>query len=653
MRFEKIEITNYRQYESIILDFPKEKESDLHIVVASNGIGKTNLLNAIDWCLYGEETHLGDKSESLSICNLEAIDRAKAFNEPVVEVSVTIYAKENETSLKFFRTVDVNATAPVPATGIDKFKVSRTPPEGNTEILEDEEAARVVDSYLPRKIKQYFFFDGEQLYNYFGHGQDTTHVKDSIHEIAQVNILTHVKDHLNSTITDKQKEIARLNPNTEGFLKEYENLKVDLESKEEDIKKLQSEILIAEDTVYELDRKIAGTDSVVEDDEKYRKIKDEILPSLYDHRKKLDSNLSELISEYYVLFMLYDLNKRTADYIKDKEQRGHLPPDINKDLLLKSIEDRECAICHQHIGDDIKEHILELIKKFEISSSVSNKLMEIKNDVNQACLKVKQYNEKKEEIYDDIRKTDKDIEDYEKEGNELYKRIANCSSVTEIKSWAEQREKAKKLEKDNSEKIGSYKQVCEDLKEKMQLKWTQIDNATKGEQRSKELRNQQSVAKEAYEIVQSVEEEIVSEIREKMEKETFEIFSNLIWKQNTYGRIELNNDYRLRLFHVHGDSCLGSCSAAERELLALAFTLALHHVSHHDSLLFIDTPVGRVSDENRECFAKSLISVSKSKQLILAFTPSEYSVEISKYFDEVASSKTYLGTRRETATILI
>lgn len=651
MRFEKIKITNYRQYESIILDFPKEKESDLHIVVASNGIGKTNLLNAIDWCLYGVETHLGDKNESLSICNLGAMDRARDFHKPVVEVSVTIYAKENGTSLEFFRTVDVNATTSVP--GIATFKVSRTPPEGNTEILEDEEAARVVDSYLPRKIKQYFFFDGEQLYNYFGHGQDTTHVKDSIHEIAQVNILTHVKDHLNSTITDKQKEIARLNPNTEGLLKEYENLKADLESKEADIEQLQSEIRIAEDKVDELNRKIAGTDTVVEDDKKYRKIKDEILPNLYDHRKKLDSDLSELIGRYYVLFILYDINKRTADYIKDKEQRGHLPPDINKELLLRSIEHGECAICQQHIGTDIKRHILELVNKFEVSSSVSNKLMEIKNDVNQACLKIKQYNKEKEEIFVDIRKTEKDINDYDKECNELYKRISSCSSVAEINSWMEQRDKAKKLAKGNVEKMGSYKHACEDLKNKIQLKWTQIDNATKGEQHSKELRNQQSIAKEAYEIVQSVEDEVVSEIREKMEKETFEIFSNLIWKQNTYGRIELNKDYRLRLFHVHGDSCLGSCSAAERELLALAFTLALHHVSHHDSLLFIDTPVGRVSDENRECFAKSLISVSKSKQLILAFTPSEYSVEISKYFDEVASSKTYLGTHRETATILM
>lgn len=650
MRFERIEITNYRQYESMVLDFPKTNDTDLHVVIASNGIGKTNLLNAIDWCLYGEETHLGDREESLSICNLNAIDRAKRFNQSMVEVVVKIYAKENDSNIELVRAVKVNPNTLVP--GIDEFKVKDTPSGGNTKILENEEAARMVDSFLPKRIKQYFFFDGEQLYNYFGQGQDTTHVKDSIHEIAQINVVTHVREHLNTTITDKQREMAKLNPNTESLQTEYEELKSELDAKQIEIEVLRSQITTAEDTEDELNRLIAGTEGIAEDDKQY-KWDQQQLADLGDHRKELDDSLSALIRKYYVLFMLYDTNKRTADYINDKEQRGHLPPEINKDLIINSISDGKCAICNQSIGDEIKKHLGELLQKFEVSTSVSNKLMEIKNDVNQGCIKINQYEKEKEAIYADIRDTEEKIEYYEKESEELYKRISSCSSVEQIQDWIEQRERAKKLAKENVEKIGSYTQICEGLEKKMELKRVQIENATKGEQRCTELRDQQLVAKEAFDIVKSVEEEVIAEIRQKMEKETFEIFSNLIWKQNTYGRIELNKDYRLRLFHVHGDSCLGSCSAAERELLALAFTLALHRVSHHDSLLFIDTPVGRVSDENRECFAKSLISVSKSKQLILAFTPSEYSVEISKYFDGAASSRTRLGAPEETATIRI
>lgn len=650
MRFEKIVISNYRQYESLTLEFPKTTESDLHVVIASNGIGKTNLLNAIDWCLYGEETHLGDKDESLSICNLNAIDYAKEKGLSYAIVSVKIYAKEKTTDIIFERTVTVNPKTLVP--GISQFQITRTPIKGNTEILVDDAARDAVNAYLPRKIKQYFFFDGEQLYNYFGKGQDTTHVKDSIHEIAQINVVTNVRMHLQSLINDKQKEIAKLNPTTEKFQKELEELKQALDNRLTEIEILKSSNLEAEDSIDELSSKIAGQEHVADDDRRYNQCQKEI-DELEDHKKELIDSLHELIRQYYVLLTMYEVNQRTSDYINDKEGRGLLPPDINKDLLLRSLDEHKCAICGQEINDDIKVHLKELFKKFEVSTSVSNKLMEIKNDTIQACKKARTYESQKQHIFGDIRKTDNKIEELEEEAQALYQKISTCSSREELQSWMEERERLKKLKTVNEQKVGSYEEECLNLKKKIVLKESQIDEATKGESRCKELKAQLGFANEALAIVQQTENEVVSEVRTQMERETYEIFSGLIWKQNTYGRIELSNEYRLRLFHVHGDSCLGSCSAAERELLALAFTLALHRVSHHDSLLFIDTPVGRVSDENRECFAKSLISVSQTKQLILAFTPSEYSIEISKYFDSCASSCNKLGTPNETATIRV
>ena len=80
-------------------------------------------------------------------------------------------------------------------------------------------------------------------------------------------------------------------------------------------------------------------------------------------------------------------------------------------------------------------------------------------------------------------------------------------------------------------------------------------------------------------------------------------------------------------------------SAAEREFLALSFILALHNISGFKSGLIIDTPVARVSDENRENFGKIFSKISEKKQTILLFTPSEYSEDISKYLDTIASGR--------------
>ena len=61
----KIEFENYRQYGSATLHFPQSNDSKLSVVIAKNGTGKTTLLNAITWCLYGKEYHLTNKDPSV------------------------------------------------------------------------------------------------------------------------------------------------------------------------------------------------------------------------------------------------------------------------------------------------------------------------------------------------------------------------------------------------------------------------------------------------------------------------------------------------------------------------------------------------------------------------------------------------------------
>ena len=40
MRFDSVRTKNYRQYQDVNFDFTKSLETDLHIIQASNGVGK-------------------------------------------------------------------------------------------------------------------------------------------------------------------------------------------------------------------------------------------------------------------------------------------------------------------------------------------------------------------------------------------------------------------------------------------------------------------------------------------------------------------------------------------------------------------------------------------------------------------------------------
>ena len=120
----------------------------------------------------------------------------------------------------------------------------------------------------------------------------------------------------------------------------------------------------------------------------------------------------------------------------------------------------------------------------------------------------------------------------------------------------------------------------------------------------------------------------MDECRVSIQNETFRIFDNLIWKKDAFSKVEILENYSFRLLDKYGNQTLGSCSAAETALLALSFTLALQLVSKHDSLLFIDTPIGRVGVQNRTNFMNTLLKVAKEKQVILTFTPTEYDTNV-------------------------
>ncbi|MCS7242924.1 AAA family ATPase, partial [Candidatus Caldatribacterium sp.] len=84
MRLSKIVFKNYRQFCDTELVLEEPREYDIHLVIGKNGTGKTNLLNAINWCLYGEEPYLHLNSQRLPISNV-------AVKEDLPQVTVEVW----------------------------------------------------------------------------------------------------------------------------------------------------------------------------------------------------------------------------------------------------------------------------------------------------------------------------------------------------------------------------------------------------------------------------------------------------------------------------------------------------------------------------------------------------------------------------------
>lgn len=646
MRFESIEISNFRQYKSLNFNFKLTSSCDLHIIEGSNGMGKTNILNAIAWCLYGDEPHLGDQSRSLPKLNLEAKNEAIRSGRELCIVSVKIYAYDNDLLLIYERQLPVKVSTDFEQAEV--FSVTVTDKSGDSKIFEKDEAKEYVNLYMPEKIREYFYFDGEQLHNYFITDQSTK-IKDSIHAVSQVELLTSIKERLGKVILEKQKEagsknpdISKLNTAKNTLLEQVEKVQLDIDELKRQIS--QSNKVISVNSDY-----LRGQEDVSESEARYQKLQ-ATLDELLVQKKLLAKELNKFLRDYKIILTFYPSVKAAIEVISEKENNGLLPPDIDKRLLENMLAVHKCLVCDNELGDEGENRIKNLIEQVQVSSATSHMLMGIKSDLERIITQAAQYPLKKDELFKKNKKLDNDIKEVENELAVVDKKLKSFSDKEKIVLMHEERERHKSLLETNMKKLGAAEANLSDLNGKLNKIEVDLTAALSKQKECEHISKLIRFAARAQSISEEIEDEMMREVREKIRKRTMYYFSKLIWKKDTYDNIKLDEEYKLDLIHKEGYSCVGSCSAAERSLLALSFTLALHEVSGFNALLFIDTPVARVSDANRENFAKVLRDVSREKQIIMTFAPSEYSDEIKNIFEPVASNTFKLFTEDERVT---
>lgn len=650
MRIESVEILNYRQYRNVTYTFKKQGEYDLHIIKGKNGMGKTNLLNAITWCIYGSEPHLGIKNSGQPKINTKALNEAREKGEAQCEVCVRVTISDDREQISFERKGKFN-------TGEDlfehktEFSVARTNGIGETKVYTDKEMVDdLVDVYLKRDISEYFFFDGEQLDKYFIEEQGEK-IKEAIQVISQVRLLTNMKDRLKSVISDFNKEAGKKNKDIKGLVKQEEELEGRLENSNKSIQELTQQIAVSERTITECVEFLRGKEGIPEKEKEFDDLREE-LEEKNNEKRQLEIEMHKFIRRYKTLLSLYPAIKETYDIICERDKKGAFPPSVDKKFLEEMLGVHRCLVCDRELEEHSENRINQLIDKISMANKPSLTLYGIKNELENIIDETKEYKVKKENLF----RRKKKLEDYIGKLNDKLEKLdielKKFTDKEKIKEKHQERMDHMRLLEINRKKKLEYEfQVEKDQKELKEIK-DKIDKAIESNKEFEVINQKIQFATSAREIVSQIEDEMMNEVKEKIKERTLSIFSDLEWKEEIFERIELDEKYNLELYDADGFPMLGTCSAGERALLALSFTLALQKVSGYDSMLFIDTPVGRIDTENRVNFSSVLKNVSKNKQVIITLTTSEYSREIQEVFEPINSSFVELQSEDKKVTIL-
>ena len=391
---QKITIRNYRRFygENEIL-FSNDSNRTMTIIQGDMGKGKTTILDAINWCLYNEEserTRRKDNEEPIINSNAYKVLKKDEKDETVVEVTfsddigpyITIerkieFTKESdmETELRYEKKVSGKIPKDIAVkTKVNLIERKKDSTLGGPIIYQDpiQDESRInikVDEFFPKSLSMFFLFDAETLDKFFEVKNNL--VKKGIENITGLPILQEIKN-IFDKIKSEQSQVSQLDPilktkldeiqicnkNIQDYSEQYEKFEAQLQQNNEEIQGIE----------YQLD-KIGG--------EKYVELKgrQELLKEQMKNTKTAINNVGELIKEKVSIslptMLLKETLQQTEKLFQIDEDDGKLPAPVSPKTLEDMIATKNC-ICERELEHKMLEKFEKMLGLSQDSALVRN-----------------------------------------------------------------------------------------------------------------------------------------------------------------------------------------------------------------------------------------------------------------------------------------
>lgn len=633
-KISALEMTNFRQYRQASVKFSRDPSKPFTIIRGVNGAGKTNIMNAITWCLYGTEKHARASEKDLPIVNTKAV---KEKPEGIVRMGVKLVLADEEGDkfiierrLSLFingqggnTVIDRETGLPIPEGSTPTVTPSfQRYTDGGWESTEYFDAS--VKSLLPEDLAAYFLFDGEKLEDFFDQAENT---RKGIKDVSQIGMIESAGEMLRSKILpQKRKSAKNLAPQAARYQADMEEARQRLESAKEQIRKHHDKLDSKKKRMMEIERSIARAGGDVST---YQERAIGVKKSIEDAGDQLSKAKSEVrgyVLEHMPGVLLLEQVERTLDLIKSKGDEGILPPKI-KDTFINEILDGGQCICGCDIsaGTEHRAKVEALLKTAQYSA------------INTICTEIRFELKPLLDtggVKSDLVKRERQVIDCEKRlGNlveqkkELEAKIGSADDESVRKLHGEK----VRLDGEISEitkSLGAVGQQKIDLSQEYERLRTAYDTELRKAEEYTDLVKELDFCIDALDGLEKVGRNLLESVRSQVQERTKTYFMEFLWKKDTYDDVDIDKDYNMSAHHVDGGSVRDGLSAGEKLVLAMSFMAALRKITGFSFPLVIDTPFGRVSGEPRHNIARSLPNFLQGTQVTLLVTDTEYQAQV-------------------------
>jgi DNA sulfur modification protein DndD len=629
MIFKKLVLENYKiYYGNQILDFsiPKTQDSpyrkNLILVGGLNGAGKTTILNAINYVLFGRQ---GMSQKEFEDSFISAIND-RAYDEGHRECSLELTLEDENETITITVTWSFDSNKKLINENRSVFVQTPTSTDSRETYNSSEEYLDFINRRIPFDVAPFFIFDGEKIQELVER-QDQKLMKDSIQKIVSLEVYKSLVDDLGKLQTTLERKLSTKKSDKElaDFINQINESDKKIQDSKEKIKQVNEAIEINEKEKLITDQQ--RRQKLVQNTESSIEIAKRI--SEYETKfKRINSDIEDFAKEGLSHLLLASSISGLKDTLQD--EKIYLEKKAQQEALLKakfapfetfisemltidtnpqlSAEQKQQLHNHGKIVwgkvNKINQQPLEERKilhdispkdREKILSYSKRNLYDIRKLIDEKTRLEKLINKEKESLENapdpvDTKEEDAKLLDIQSKLGELYHRRKQHYAIKKKhEELVEQnRNKAKRLREDQKENTEAEKQY---------QYITKLKDA-------------------AIEFVDEMTELKATQIR----TEFATILEKLARKDQDFEDVEFDQkDFVIRIYNDKGvEIKLKDRSAGEKQIIALSFIWALTKTAGLSLPFVIDTPLGRLDSIHRNHIIHHYFNALSDQVIILS-----------------------------------
>jgi DNA sulfur modification protein DndD len=598
VRLVSIELTNWSAYFGTqLVDLDVTDAAPVVLIYGENGRGKTSLLRAMLWCLYG----VVRSQDGIGLIPLEDMVNTDALLDGPCEVSVRMVIRDRNSTFVLHRSAnaDLRDDGRVVLSG---YRLTLLP-QGGTPMAEQN-----IDDYLrgllDPDLAGFFFFDGETLSRFEERLSEQREdarlfVRDQIERALGLPFLKALQidlETLRSELAVNIATVAKRNDKAAQISDQFAAKRDALEAANRDLEKVEAfGVSLARD-IAGLDEELAKVDDIKETFHRRQAVAKQAIENR-DRVNDIKGQLSSTTERDWWFPLAHQIVDRleSSDAELALAQKAHvetLARENRIDLLRAQLEVKVCKTCGQEIHGADREHIqaqldalleevvpaghevdysallgrASALRKFAAAPATVARLFDLQKDLGIAELEGERLAGRLRDLSETLAGTSVDVAAIESE-------LANKKNALD-----ETRETLRAGQR----QVDALKREVSTLSGRL-AEVPGVDDAD---------RSHLEVLDEALETIVDAFEGFRASMRLRVEEEASKLFLHLTTESN-YRGVAIGADYSLSVLDSN-ERPVRRISAGNSQILTMSFIGALGRSSVDEAPLVMDTPLGRL-----------------------------------------------------------